>query len=201
MSKIKLEDLKKAAFEKDTPSDEKMQRIAECKKKLQLKLDEMVQKYFDPNWNFSINNSLMRGCQRNDGASSFDVYMNFDRADFSGWNTFVPYKADQNGNNYNARPPNCIRRFLEYAQENLFLPGNITFNVWGNLKCTVVFTILFEEDVEGKTEKIDQNNQNDTSNDTSNEGLRQERIVPHNATQKYKTWAQTVSNPSSSYTD
>ena len=35
--------------------------------------DEMVQKYFDPNWNFSINNSLMRGCQRNDGASSFDV--------------------------------------------------------------------------------------------------------------------------------
>ena len=136
MSKINLEALKKAAFSKqNSEDDEKAQRIAACKQKEKEKLDSLILKYFNSDWGYSINNSLMRACEKSSGeTNSIELYMNFDRNDFSGWHAFVPFKADQHGMNYNARPVNCIRRFLEYAQEVDMLPGNITFDCWANYK-------------------------------------------------------------------
>lgn len=194
MSKINLEALKKAAFSKqNSEDDEKAKRIAACKQKEKEKLDSLILKYFNSDWSYSINNSLMRACEKSSGeTNSIELYMNFDRNDFSGWHAFVPFKADQHGMNYNARPVNCIRRFLEYAQEVDMLPGNITFDCWANYKCTVVFTILFEGEEE------DTNIDESAESSEFAENSESDANVPKNASKKYRSWAQTVSAAGSS---
>lgn len=191
MSKINMELLKKAAFSKLEAEDpEKIERIALCKKKEKEKLDSLIKKYFDQEWEYSINNSLMRVCEKSTGEqNSINLYMNFDRKDFVGWNSFVPFKADDWGQNFNARAPNCIRRFLEHAQLIDMLPGNITFEVWGNLKCTVVFTIMFD----GEEAEVEEDSKS-TADDTQTK----QKIIPKNASKKYQSWAETVSSSGSS---
>jgi hypothetical protein len=197
MSKINMELLKKAAYSKTEAEDqEKMERVAACKKKEQEKLDSLIAKYFDAEWEYSINNSLMRVCERSTGdKNSINLYMNFDRKDFVGWNAFVPFKPDDWGQNYNARAPNCIRRFLEYAQLIDMLPGNITFEVWGNFKCTVVFTIMFDGEEDGEEVEVEVE-ENDTKSTASNAPMKQ-KIIPKNASMKYQSWADTVSSSGS----
>ena len=88
MSKINFEDLKKAAFSSKNAnnnfpssiSNEKKERIEACKKLLENKLKDMRAKYFDDKWEYSINNSLIRGCKNaTDPLKNVDVYMNFSR--------------------------------------------------------------------------------------------------------------------------
>ena len=61
-----------------------------------------------------------------------------------GWDKFVPYKADEYSRNFNARPATCLKMFLERTKELEYLP-NISFEVWGNKKFTVKFTLTFED--------------------------------------------------------
>lgn len=196
MSKINIELLKKVAYSKceEAEDTEKMERVAVCKKKEQEKLKSLIEKYFDEEWEYSINNSLLRVCEKSKGdKNSIKLYMNFDRKDFVGWNAFVPFKPDDWGQNYNARAPNCIRRFLEHAQLIDMLPGNITFEVWGNMKCTVVFTILFDGE---EVEEVEVE-EKDTTTTTTHTASKKEKIIPKNATKKYQSWAERVSTSGS----
>lgn len=160
MSAVNIETLRASAKEGAKNNEEYMKkkemRIEECKKQLNEKLEECVKKYFDDENKFSINSSLDRACKKNGHRNEVELYMNFDRQDFVEWNKFVPFKADKYGKNYNARPSTCLHMFLTYSHEQGYLPENISFDVWGNKKFTVKFTISLQDTnkVEAKTLSI-----------------------------------------------
>lgn len=149
MSTINVETLRELA--KDSEKDfqefkaKKELRRQEHIKTFNNKCDELNQKYFDENDPKSINCSFARAVKKS-SSSEVNLYMNFVHADFCGWAKFVPFKADEYGNNYNARPASCLRLYLERAKELGYLP-NITFDVWGNKKFTVHFKLqLYGQD-------------------------------------------------------
>ena len=129
---------------KEKYNDTKQLRIAEHIKTFNSKCNTLISKYFDKNNSSSINSSFERAVRKSGSLDQVNMYMNFDRDDFKGWNKFVPYKADEYGNNYNARPATCLKLFLEYAKNLGFLP-QISFEVWGNKKFTVHFVLDFNE--------------------------------------------------------
>lgn len=140
MSKISIEDLKKVRTSEFY--EEKCKRIAIRKEELDRKLQSLITKYFDENDTSSIFSSVKRACKnsKNDG-SAIEFYMNLNRNDFVKWSKFVPFKADENGYNTNAKPTECCKRFLLHAKEDGYLPQNIEFEVWKNQKFTVKFTM------------------------------------------------------------
>lgn len=148
MSILNIEDLFTKAMDAHNSQAEcnatKEQRIAEHIKTFNKKCDVLILKYFDKDHLSSINSSFERAVRKSGNLNQVNMYMNFDRDDFKGWNKFVPYKADEYGNNYNARPASCLRLFLEYAKNQGYLP-QISFDVWGNKKFTVHFILDFNE--------------------------------------------------------
>ena len=151
MSKIDAKSLYKSAQKGAENQEEyrkrKEERVQKCIDKFNEKCDTLHKKYFDDSNRFSINQSLNRACLKSTNSSSVKLYMNFDREDFCNWHRFVPFKADEYGRNYNARPSTCLFLYLTRAKEQKFLPENIIFDVWGNKKFTVEFTLNFSDDV------------------------------------------------------
>ncbi len=147
MSKIDAQSLfksaQKGAEEQEKYKQRKQARIQQCIEKFNGTCDNLNKKYFDPSNKFSINQSLDRACRQTRDSSTVKLYMNFDRDDFCNWHRFVPFKADEFGRNYNARPASCLAMYLTRAKDQGWLPENITFNVWGNKKFTVEFTAKF----------------------------------------------------------
>lgn len=123
----------------------KEERVKECIKTFNDKCDTLIAKYFDETNDKSINASMERAVKKSTDFSDIDLYMNFERDDFRGWAKFVPFLKDEYGRNYNARPASCLRLFLERAKDIGYLP-NISFEVWGNKKFTVKFTLHIEEE-------------------------------------------------------
>ena len=143
----------------DSYLKEKEQRIQACIKQFNDKCETLIAKYFDENNPKSINRSLERAAERHGAKNGkVELYMNFERSDFQDWSKFVPYKRDEYGRNYNARPASCLNLFLQRAQYLNYLP-NITFDVWGNQKFTVKFTM----DLQIDCSETDKNNNKSSS--------------------------------------
>ena len=140
-----MESLRAVADESKKTRDEfmkaKAKRIEECKMKFTTKCKELRDWYFDDTNEDGIVRSVNRAIEKYGGRGrDVDLYMNFRRPDFCGWNKFVPFQPDQYGNNYNARPSSCLKLFLDDCKEKGYLE-NIEYDVWGNRKFTVKFTI------------------------------------------------------------
>lgn len=150
MSKIDAKSLynstKKGVQDQEDYGKRKQERIQNCIDKFNDTCETLNKKYFDAKNNFSINQSLNRACLKAKDASTVKLFMNFDRDDFCNWHRFVPFKADQYGRNYNARPSTCLAMYLTRAKDQGWLPENIFFEVWGNKKFTVEFTVKFSDD-------------------------------------------------------
>lgn len=148
MSSINVNALLQSAEESQKSREnyvaQKSVRIKECIQKFNKQCDDLIFKYFDDNDDQSINRSLERAVKKSGNTDRVDLYMNFDREDFKGWAKFVPFKADEYGRNYNARPATCLSLFLQRAKHLGYLP-KISFDVWGNKKFTVKFTLDFNE--------------------------------------------------------
>lgn len=140
MSKISMSVLKE--MRSTEFNDEKQKKIEARKMELTSKMDGLLQKYFDPTDEYSVYSSIQRAVKRSStDAKEIEFYMNFTKEDFFHWHKFVPYKADENGFNLNAKYTECCKRFLKYAKDKEYLPDNIQFDVWTNKKFTVKFTI------------------------------------------------------------
>ena len=111
------------------------------KKQLYDKIQSLHEIYFADDNKFSVTKTLMRAAQFNKDPKQVKAYMNFNIKDFFDWGKFVPFLEDDYGKNYNARPVNCLNRYLKAAQEEGYLPDYVKFEAWGNKKFTVVFTI------------------------------------------------------------
>ena len=111
------------------------------KKQLYDKIQSLHKIYFADDNKFSVTKTLMRAAQYNKDPKQVKAYMNFNIKDFFDWGKFVPFLEDDYGKNYNARPVNCLNRYLRTAQEEGYLPDYVKFEAWGNKKFTVVFTI------------------------------------------------------------
>lgn len=133
----------------------KESKINMRKKQLNEKFNEMTTKYFNDNWYYGIPQSLLRACGRASDEGNIKLYMNFERKDFCNWNRFVPYEADEYGKNLNARPANCLKIWLQHCKDNGLLSDNISFNVWGNKKFTVLFNVTFTTETNSETENIE----------------------------------------------
>ena len=136
MSKICIQDLKKIlSIDHDSV---KQQKIEKKKEQLYSKMKSLLEKYFDE---FDENSIFSRikfaKINRENDKTLNEFYVKLDRDDFLGWSAFVPFKPDDNGYNFNARPLQCCKRFLVYAKEKKYLP-NIHFEVQN---FTVKFTI------------------------------------------------------------
>jgi len=146
-SKIDMQKLHRAAQEGTSNQEErfkkKQERIQECIKQFDSKCDSLHEKYFDNQNSYSIPSSLLRACKRGaNDKGEIDLYMNFDRNDFLNWHKFVPFKADEFGKNYNARPSTCLHLYLTRAKKQGYLDDDIKFDVWGNKKFTVHFSFV-----------------------------------------------------------
>ena len=126
-------------------NERKKERVQKCIDQFNATCDKLNEKYFDDKNKFSINQSLSRACMKAKDSSCVELYMNFDMNDFCKWHRFVPYKADEYGRNYNARPSSCLNMYLTRCKQDGWLPPNLTFDVWGNKKFTVKFTLKFND--------------------------------------------------------
>lgn len=128
MSKICIEELRTLlSVDYD---DVKQQKINHKKEQLYYKMKSLLEKYFD----VLDQNSIAYHMK---SAEMSEFYVKLDRNDFLGWSAFVPYKADDNGYNFNARPLQCCKRFLIHAKENNYL-SNIHFEIQNfNVKFTM----------------------------------------------------------------
>ena len=145
MTKITMDALSETAKlsiqNKESFMIEKAKRVEQCKQMFANKCDELRTIYFDENKENSIVCSVKRAVLKHGGKwKNVDLYMNFEISHFCNWNKFVPYKADTYGKNYNARPSSCLNAFLLDCKSKGYLE-NIDFEVWGNRKFTVKFTI------------------------------------------------------------
>lgn len=145
MSKVDMNSLhvvaKEATSNQEEKAKKKQERVQACIKQFNDKCDSLHEKYFDEKNSFSVPSSLVRACKRGaNDKGEIELYMNFERNDFVNWHKFVPFKADEYGKNYNARPSTCLRLYLTRAQEQEYLDKEIKFDVWGNKKFTVKFS-------------------------------------------------------------
>lgn len=124
--------------------ERKYEKIQNCKTMFNEKCDKLILKYFDVENPYSINSSLLRAVKKSGNTDVVHLYMNFQKNDFKNWEKFVPFKADEFGRNFNARPASCLKLFLDRAKELGYLP-QISFSVWGNANFTVKFTLYFNE--------------------------------------------------------
>ena len=134
---------KEACEKKAMQIRNKTEKIEQHKRTLDQKCDELYHKYCDDENPRSINRSLEKQVKHSGNSDVVDLHMNFNIEDFKGWNKFVPFKDDGNGRNYNARPANCLGYFLQKMKDKKHLPENLDFDVWGNKKFTVKFTLHF----------------------------------------------------------
>ena len=149
MSSSNGKDIMQIALErkkKNTTNKKYKEPIIEMRKKqLHDKIQSLHTTYFAEDNKFSVTNTLMRAAQNNKDPRKVQAYMNFNIKDFFDWGKFVPFEPDEYGKNYNARPVNCLNRYLKAAQEEGYLPDYVKFEPWGNKKFTVVFTIELPE--------------------------------------------------------
>lgn len=172
MTTIDIAELKKLAMQSEKGKAEflknKQERIQILKDKLEETCQKLDDKIFNSDDYYGLPQSFTRACRKGGNASQVDVFINFDIKDFSNWAKFVPFVPDQYGRNLNARPSNCLKRYLTRAHEIGKLPPNVAFHVWGNKKFTVKFEISFTDDdnAEDHTEDHTENHTEDNTQKT-----------------------------------
>jgi hypothetical protein len=136
MSKLNITSLKSKVSD-----DDRHRRIEFRKQQFKEAADKLIFKYFDEQNPKSINKSFERAAGKTKKSSNYiELFMNFDRDDFRGWNKFVPFRNNGYGQNMNAQPWSVLIMWLQYCQTMDFLP-NVAFQPLYNTNFTIRFVL------------------------------------------------------------